>query len=119
MKRKIFTTALLSFCFMICLAGIFATLDGKWVGSINTPDGNTLPVTYVFKVDGEKLTGTATSPMGDISLEDGKIKGDAFSFKVTVNGTGYPHTGKVYADSCAMDIDFGGSSSHFVVKRAK
>ncbi|AMR30364.1 glycoside hydrolase [Mucilaginibacter sp. PAMC 26640] len=118
MKRKIFTTALLSCCFMICLAA-FATLDGKWVGNINTPDGQALEVTYNFKADGDKLTGTAVSPMGEVNLEDGKINGDEFSFKVNVSGTEYPHKGKAYADSCAMDIDFGGSSSHFVVKRAK
>lgn len=117
MKRKIFITALLSCCFMLCFAA-FAALDGKWNGSIATPDGQSLNVTYTFKADGEKLTGTAVSPMGEVNIEDGKIKGDDFTFKVNVSGTDYPHKGKVYADSCAMDIDFGGSSSHFVVKRA-
>ena len=38
---------------------------------------------------------------------------------VNVSGTDYPHKGKAYPDSCAMDIDFGGSSSHFVIKRAQ
>ncbi|RFZ83337.1 glycoside hydrolase [Mucilaginibacter terrenus] len=120
MKKKIFTTVLLS-CLgvIVAVAAVFASLDGKWGGVIATPDGNTINVSYDFKVDGEKLTGTAVSPMGDVKLENGKIKGDAFSFSVNVNGTDYPHTGKAYADSCAMDIDFGGSSSHFVVKRVK
>ena len=119
MKRKIFTTALLSCCFMICMAAVFADMNGKWVGAIATPDGNSIDVSYNFKVDGDKLTGTATSQMGDTPLENGKIKGDEFTFSVNVSGTEYPHKGKAYADSCAIDIDFGGSSSHFIVKRAK
>jgi len=118
MKRKTFTTILLSCCFIVCLAAAFADLNGKWVGKINTPDGNSLDVAYTFKVDGEKLTGTANSPMGDISVDNGKIKGDEFSFTVNVQGTDYPHKGKVYADSCGVDIDFGGNQSHFTLKRA-
>lgn len=120
MKKKIFTTALLSCALVVAMAAaIFADLNGKWKGVISTPDGNALDVTYNFKVDGEKLTGTAESPMGTINVENGKIKGDDFTFSVNVNGTDYPHKGKAYADSCAMDIDFGGASSHFTVKRAK
>jgi len=118
MKRKFLITALLSCCFMICLAA-FADLSGKWTGTMNTPDGQSLDLSYTFKVDGEKLTGTATSPMGEVAVEDGKIKGDEFTFKVNVNGTDYPHKGKVYADSCAMNIDFGGASTHFVLKHGK
>ncbi|RYU90475.1 glycoside hydrolase [Mucilaginibacter terrigena] len=119
MKRKFFTTALLSCCLIICLAAVYADINGKWIGSINTPDGNAIQVSYDFKADGEKLTGTATSQMGEVPIENGKIKGDDFSFSVNVSGTDYPHKGKVYADSCALDIDFGGSGSHFIVKRAK
>lgn len=118
MKKKILTTALLSCFFMICLAA-FADVTGKWVGSLSTPDGSSMDVSYNFKAEGDKLTGTATSQMGEIKVEDGKIKGDDISFKVNVNGTDYPHTGKVYADSVGMNIDFGGQWSHFVLKRAK
>jgi hypothetical protein len=116
--KKIFTTTALICCFMVCFA-IVADITGKWSGTIVTPDGQDIPVSYTFKVDGEKLTGTADSPQGSITIDDGKIKGDDFSFKVTVSGTDYPHVGKVYADSLAMDIDFGGQKSHFIVKKAK
>ncbi|MBL4675414.1 MAG: hypothetical protein JKY70_04300 [Mucilaginibacter sp.] len=120
MKRKLFTTTLLSFFVAICLAAaVFADVNGKWNGTINTPDGNALDVSYSFKTEGEKLTGSVTSQMGEVTLDNGKIKGDDFSFSVNVSGTDYPHKGKAYADSLAMDIDFGGSSSHFVLKRAK
>lgn len=117
MKKKISTSTALLFCFVVCFA-LVADITGKWTGSIKTPDGQELPVTYNFKVDGDKLTGTADSPQGSVTIDNGKITGDVFSFKVTVDGTDYPHTGKAYADSCAMDIDFGGQKMHFIVKKA-
>ncbi|MDB4922659.1 hypothetical protein [Mucilaginibacter sp.] len=117
MKRKFFTTTALLCCFMVCFA-IVADITGKWSGTIVSPDGQNIPVTYNFKVDGEKLTGTADSPQGSITIDNGKIKGDSLSFKVTVDGSDYAHTGKVYTDSCAMNIDFGGQMVHFTIKRA-
>lgn len=116
MKRKFFTTTALLCCFMVCFA-IVADITGKWSGNLVTPDGQNIPVTYNFKVDGDKLTGTADSPQGTITIDDGKIKGDDFSFKVTVDGNDYPHTGKAYADSCAMNVDFGGQKVHFIIKK--
>jgi len=92
-------------------------LTGKWKGTIKTPDGNELPVTYNFKADGDNLTGTAESPAGQVTVDNGKITGDTFTFKVTVDGNDYPHKGKIYADSCGMDIDFGGTTAHFTIKR--
>jgi hypothetical protein len=119
MKRKIFTTALLSCCFIICLAAVFADLNGKWTGNLSMSDGNSFPVTYDFKVDGEKLTGTAQSPQGDVPLENGKIKGDDFTFSVNVNGMDVPHSGKVYADSVAMNLTVSDENLHFTLKRVK
>jgi hypothetical protein len=119
MKRKIITTAALVCCFMVCFA-IAATLAGKWTGTLKTPDGNEFPLTYVFKTDSGKLTGTAASPNGEVPITDGKFT-DAtdFTFSVSVNGTDVKHTGKFYpeADSVAMDIDFEGNKMHATLKR--
>ena len=116
MKRKLFTSITLACCFIFVMA-VFADLSGKWSGVIKTPDGNDLAVTYNFKVDGDKLSGTAESPAGEVTVDNGKITGDIFSFKVTVDGNDYPHTGKLYADSCGLDIDFGGQKIHTTLKR--
>jgi len=117
MKRRIFTTTALVCCFMVCLA-VVADLTGKWTGVIKTPDGSEIPVTYNFKADGDKLTGTAESPEGQGTIDEGKINGSDISFKVTINNATYPHTGKIYADSCALDIDAQGAKLHVTVKRA-
>ncbi len=38
-------------------------VDGKWAGSLSTPGGDN-PVTFTFKADGAKLTGTTSGPDG-------------------------------------------------------
>ncbi|HVW98302.1 MAG TPA: hypothetical protein VHA56_20215 [Mucilaginibacter sp.] len=116
--KKIFTTVALLCCFMVCFAMI-TDITGKWSGTIVTPDGQEFPVTYNFKADGDKLTGTADSPQGTVTVDDGKIMGDSLSFKVTVSGNDYPHSGKIYPDSIAMDLDFGGQKVHFIVKKSQ
>jgi hypothetical protein len=119
MKRKIFTTVALVCCFMICLAAAISDLTGKWVGTLNTPDGNQVPLSYVLKADGANLTGTATTPQGDISITDGKITGDTFSFNVSLNGSDFKHSGKFYAaaDSVGLDVDANGMKFHTTLKR--
>jgi len=119
MKKKLFNPLAIICCFLFTITVIAADLNGKWTGVIQIPGGNDLPVNYTFKVDGNKLTGIASSDAGDIPVENGKVDGDSFSFKVNVNGTDYSHTGKVYADSCSLDIDFGGQKVHTVLKHAK
>ena len=116
MKRKLLIPAALV-AFALFVMAVAADLTGKWKGVIRTPDGQELPVTYNFKVDGDKLSGTAESPAGAVSIDNGKITGDTFSFKVTVDGNDYPHKGKMYTDSAVLDIDFGGQSTHLTIKR--
>jgi hypothetical protein len=120
MKRKIFTTIALVCCVMVCFA-IAGDLAGKWSGSITTPDGNQVPLSYTFKTDSGKLTGIASSPQGDVPISDGKlISATDFTFSLSFNGTDIKHTGKFYpdADSIGMDIDFNGQKFHTTLKRA-
>ena len=116
MKRKLFNSIALCCCFIFLMA-VIATLDGKWTGVVKTPDGNELNVIYNFKTDGDKLTGTVDGPSGVIPLDSGKVAGNTFSFQVMVDGTVYPHTGKLYDDSCGLDIDFGGQLIHTTLVR--
>ena len=118
MKRKLLNPIALACLFIVFSVFVFADLSGKWACSLKTPDGTDLPVTYNFKVDGDKLTGTAEIPQGQFTIDDGKITGDTFTFKVNVEGNDYPHSGKVYADSCALDIHFGGQKIPATLKRA-
>lgn len=109
MTRKFFYSAACSACFIFLLS-ITASLDGRWTGIVTTPDGNNLNVVYNFITNGNALTGTAESPAGQVSIDNGKVSGTNFSFDVTVDGNVYPHKGILYTDSCGIDIDFGGGT---------
>jgi hypothetical protein len=71
---------------LLCLMALFAftasaaDISGNWKGTAETPNG-TVERTFVFKVDGHKLTGETTSNMfGKSTIEDGKVDGDDVSF---------------------------------------
>jgi len=62
-----------------------ADISGNWKGTAQTPNG-TVERTFVFKVDGQNLTGETSSNMfGKSAIEDGKVDGDNVSFHITVN----------------------------------
>ena len=42
-------------------------LDGKWKGTAESPNGS-FDLNYVFKVDGEKLTGALVSNFGETPI---------------------------------------------------
>jgi hypothetical protein len=107
MKRKITTTVLVLCTVFTCFAAI-AELTGKWKGNIKMSDGSNVPLTYVFKVDGDKLTGTVITPQDDLPIYEGKVKGADFTFKVDVNGDAVPSVGKFYGDSVIVVADLAG-----------
>ena len=84
-KKLLFVTTIL----MIAAFGLLAAdVSGKWVAE--TPGRNGGPprqVTFTFKVDGSKLTGTVSQAGRNGNMEteisDGKVDGDNISFKVT------------------------------------
>jgi len=120
MKRKLSITAALICSFAICMAAVFADLNGKWSGNVVTPDGQEITLTYNIKVDGEKLSGTGESNGNTVNLDEGVLKGDSFTFKITnTDGIVIPHSGKYYAqgDSVSLNIDYNGTKFHTTLKR--
>jgi hypothetical protein len=75
MKRRLINPLALVIGALIFVIAIAADLNGKWVGVITVPGGSDLDVSYNFKVDGTKLTGVATSPNGDVPIDNGKVDG--------------------------------------------
>jgi hypothetical protein len=120
MKRKAFITTALVGCFMICLAAIL-DVNGKWTGTIKSPDGSDIDLNYVFKVDGDKLTGIAKAQGIEIKIDSGKVNGTDFKFNITnPEGIILPHTGKYYADgdSISININYQDMKFHSTLKRA-
>ena len=102
MKR---TLTLLSLCAALLFSAALAPgakayadtdISGNWTAELTTPDGNSFTLTYVFKVDAGKLTGTVQGPQGDpLALDNGKVDGDKVSFDVSFNGITINNEGTV------------------------
>lgn len=127
MKAK---TIILSVCTLFALLTVAyaADVDGKWTAQVPGRQGNTQEVTFNFKAEGEKLTGTMSGRMGDTAISDGTIKGKDLSFNVVREFNG--NTMKlVYKGVLAGDeIKFtrtmeggpgGGQAQEFTAKRVK
>src|SRR6476646_5486463 len=74
-------------CLMVTSA-FAADVDGKWTASMPGRQGNTQEVTFNFKADGSKLTGTMATPRGETEIKDGKVDGDNISFTRTFDRGG-------------------------------
>jgi len=101
-----------------------ADISGQWTASFETQIG-TQNYTYTFKVDGEKLTGTAKSDNGESQLADGSIRGDEVKFTENLDFQGtaiaIAYTGKI-VDNNTINFtrqvgDF--ATETLVAKRAK
>ena len=87
-----------------------ADISGKWLAQVPGPNHLLLEPTFTFKVDGAKLTGTMTYPLGDqvvrLELTEGKVDGDNVSF-VVVNKEPKRETTSTYKGKVAGDkIEF-------------
>jgi hypothetical protein len=107
-------------------AALAANVDGKWVAQVTGQGGQTREVTFNFKAEGAKLTGTVSGRQGDNPISDGTIKGDdiAFTqtFEVQGNSIKLTYTGKISGDEIKMTRKREGSDqpgAEFVAKRVK
>ena len=82
-------TAVLTFLVLLLLCAstvAAADIGGKWFAQVPGPRHLLLEPTFTFKVDGAKLTGTMTYPLGDqvyrLDITEGKVAGDDVSFVV-------------------------------------
>jgi hypothetical protein len=109
--------------FVVCAISAFAAdIDGTWSGSIETP-GGALPVSFTFKADGDRLTGSTTGPDGSvITLNDGKIDGDKFSFNITIDFGGMPftmaYTGELKEGGVILTAEIMGMPFQILLKKS-
>ncbi|SPE30483.1 conserved exported hypothetical protein [Candidatus Sulfopaludibacter sp. SbA3] len=106
MRRLIVTMIVLT------IAAFAADISGNWKGTAEGPQGN-LERTFVFKVDGTKLTGETTSQMlGKSTIADGKIDGDNISFTITASMQGndlkLTYKGKVTGSEITLTSEMSG-----------
>lgn len=89
--KKIFVSAIL---FLFCITMVFASnVQGKWTTTLETDNG---PFTFTaeYTVKGEVITGTLSSDMGSVEIENGKINGDEFEYTIEIDYATSKHKGK-------------------------
>ena len=99
-----------------------ADITGAWTGQMG-PDGGGFQISFTFKQEGAKLTGTVNGPQGDpIQISEGKVDGDKVSFTVSFNGMTFRHEGTISGDEIKLTMkseggDFPGGP--MTLKKAK
>lgn len=102
-----------------------ADVTGNWTAEMTSPDGNSMQLSFTFKQDGSKLTGTVLGPQGDpMEISNGKIDGDKLSFDVSFNGMTISHEGTVSEAGDEIELTTKSDSGDFpggkmTLKRAK
>lgn len=83
----------------------FAATDatGTWTAQVQGPNGD-MTLTFRFKQDGDKLSGTVESSIGGdpFSITNGKVDGDKITFDTSFNGMTINHTGTLSGDEIKL-----------------
>ncbi|MBC7909966.1 MAG: insulinase family protein, partial [Pyrinomonadaceae bacterium] len=65
--------------------GPIVNAAGTWTLEITGPGGNTLPATLNIKQDGNKISGSVTSQLGESELKPTTIRGNAFDATLVIS----------------------------------
>ena len=102
-KRLIVVSAAL--LIVLCALPLFAAnVTGKWTADAKDPDGNPGTITYVFKQEGTRLTGTVALSDLTADISSGKVDGDKISFAAVFSFGTITHTGTVQGDEITMTV---------------
>ena len=114
-KMLLFTGAVLLF---VCLLAA-AEIDGKWKGTIHSPNGD-LEIVYTFKVVDDSLTGSAETQMGSRDFVGSSMDDKGFSFDTEWNGMRMAHQCTVQGDSIIMKMPgMGGDELEIVLTKVE
>ena len=112
---------------MVASAASAADITGNWKATADF-GGNAIERTFMFKVDGNKLTGeTTSSMMGKSTITDGKVDGDTITFSITAkfqdNEMKLSYKGKINAKGDEIKLTSesaqGGQAIEWNAKRAQ
>jgi len=109
---------------VFALTASAADISGNWKATAEGPNGM-MERTFVFKVDGQKLTGETTSSfVGKSTIMDGKVDGDNVTFTITVrfqdNEMKLNYKGKASGNEIKFTVEnpAGGPTLEWLAKRA-
>lgn len=101
---------------VLAVSAFAADVTGKWKASFEGPNG-AMEITFDLKVDGDKVTGTASGPMGDQPITEGKTDGDNITFTVETDQFKVVHKGTVSGDEMKLKVEIGDQTMDMVAKR--
>jgi hypothetical protein len=112
---------LLSFLVLTLLAvsiSFAQGINGKWKGQMQSPNGP-VDLVFSFKVDGDSLTGTVESPMGELPISKGTVTDNTFYFEVNAGEMTIQHQCTFMTDSISMKVPgmMGGETMELMLKR--
>ena len=121
MKLRLFL--ILSVALALFTTGAFAAdITGKWTAETKGRDGETRTQTFDLKQNGDKLTGTVSTPMGENKISDGKVDGDTVSFVVKMERNGnemkMPYTGKVSGNEIQFKVESPRGTREMTAKKS-
>ena len=112
------------FLFAAAIAAFAADVNGKWVAQVPGRGGETREATFNLKADGNQLTGSVTTPRGEVNISDGKVDGDEISFSQVMEFNGNQvkmiYKGKVSGNEIKFtrQREGGQRAAEFTAKRA-
>ena len=117
MKKTILTVLAVMFTLVAANA---QKIDGKWKASIESPMG-AMELTYTFKTEGEKITGSVTSEFGNMELTNIKVSETEISYDLNVMGNSVNQKGKIEGDviKISMDMPGGGQGMEMTLKKVE
>lgn len=94
---------------VLAVSAFAADVAGKWKSTVEGPNGS-LDIVFDFKVDGQKLSGTSTSPMGEATITEGTLEGDKITFTVEAGDFKVSHKGTVSGNEMKLTVEFNDQS---------
>lgn len=84
-------------------------LNGVWE-AVADANGNPVPFTLTLKVDGENVTGSSTSQIGDGTIKSGTWKGGKLVFEVETSGGIISMSATVIEGKLSGEFDYAGQT---------
>jgi hypothetical protein len=112
MMKRVLTVTLIA---VVLPASVFgqSAMTGKWQGK--TPNG--FQVELDLTATEKELTGTFTRNSQSITITDGKVLKNTFTFKATMNDQTQGFTGEINGDQMKFWVDRQGPSAAAILKR--
>lgn len=100
MKKSFLTILIAVFAFTISHA---QGISGKWKTTLESPQGS-MELSFTYKVDDTKLTGTVSSPMGSQEINNGKVTENEFYYEIDMMGNVMKFNGKLDKDIIKLAV---------------